>query len=835
MSSLCYKQLLKIAIFVVFLLQIANANNTATTVQLRKSVQFSYDGAYLFLDLIRGNVSRRATGEMLEVIIDLKNHRYPTILLTAVFKHFPGYMGCLIFGVLFAMLVPMVGIFFCCIRCCGRCGGRLTPMDRKADPYRRVCYTITLALLITIQLAAIVLCFINYQLYYESLTSKDPSIGAIPQFEISSREFQNGMTEVLNAAKNSSSVDLVAQKQRFDAVFDVGLSDFQRDFVDNSSAAAVMKEKETLQQVVYRFAAGSRDSNSMKDFISLLKKVEMELPFIKTNISDILNTECTVNQLSACRELRFTTDNDLKVAYTMDQFQTKDITAFLQILENVQNKVKELDEFDDPLLKMKENVKKAIQPILDDAWNDLSNSPKTREDLVKSLQGFADYIKSFLSGLDELLINYTSSEKPLFQGGNEVFLYSGFAFLCLPAFIILLFYLGLSFGVCGDRPHEEASFCNRGVGANFLLSGIVFTFLFSTLLMIVCTVIFLSAGLVQTEVCRYVTDRYPNGPAVFDDTVEAFFASLKSVGVANVRPFSTLLTRCANESLVDSLGDEAVGIMVSDNSINSFLESILRTFNGVDLISPLRKTAVDTLNKLNEVRDLQRYDFSQALQKTSERLTEISDFEAYITQLESLDIENLKDPIMILKETVSSLTIRMDSPIRQLYADLQSIRGTYNQLAEELNSFSSELDRTVPTSIRIQIESMRPLFLKELRLAVIASWRDIPCTRLHSAATNAVDTVCHNFMNPPNGIWFGLGIFLVLCIPVLIFGVKLVNLYRKTEKYSPDYEQPDYISYHAFYMRPAASEGDAPSRKKRRPRKGKASGNAGYMPLDQMA
>ncbi|KAM3177291.1 hypothetical protein ACTXT7_004806 [Hymenolepis weldensis] len=421
-------------------------------------------------------------------------------MLTPVFKHFPGYMGCLIFGVLFAMLVPMVGIFFCCIRCCGRCGGRLTPMDRKADPCRRVCYTITLALLITVQLAAIVLCFINYQLYYESLTSKDPSIGVIPQFQLSSREFQYGMTEVLNAAKNSSSVDLVAQKQRFDAVFDVGLSDFQRDFVGNSSAAAVMKEKETLQQerlhnatsahAVYRFAAGSRDSNSMKDFISLLEKVEMELPFIKTTISDILNTECTVNQLSACRELRFTTDNDLKVAYTMDQhkirafyclydassfkllaikprvvtnpttcryiaspivpksqkteFQTKDITAFLQILENVQNKVKELDEFDDPLLKMKENVKKAIQPILDaipthvmqsaghqfttdggylwnessharDAWNDLSNSPKTREDLVKSLQGFADYIKSFLSVLDEPFIKYTSSEKPLFQ------------------------------------------------------------------------------------------------------------------------------------------------------------------------------------------------------------------------------------------------------------------------------------------------------------------------------------------------------------------------------------------------------------------------------------
>uniref|UniRef100_A0A158QIW0 Prominin-like protein n=1 Tax=Rodentolepis nana TaxID=102285 RepID=A0A158QIW0_RODNA len=829
MPSLYLERSLIIAFFIIFLLRNVNANNTATTVQLRKSVQFSYAGADLFLDLIRGNASQNEFVEILKVTTDSKNHEYPSIMLSPFFAYFPGYVGCLIFGVLFATLVPMVGIFFCCIRCCGRCGGRLAPMDRKADPYRRVCYTTTLALLVTIQLAAIVLCFINYQLFYESLTSKELSIGFAPQLELSSREFRYGITEVVNAAKNSSSVDLVAQKQRFDEVFDVGISDFQRDFVDNSSAAAVMKEKEALEQVVYRFATGSPDSNAMKDFIMLLEKTEAELPYIQKTISGILNTECTVDQLSACRELRFTTDNDLKVAYTLDEFQTKDVTAFLQILENAQDKVRELDEFNAPLLKMKENVKKAIQPILDDAWNDLSNSPKTREDLVKTLEAVADSMKSWLSQINEVFYNYTTSDKPLIEGGNEIILYSGFAFLCLPAFIILLFYLGLSFGVCGDRPHEEASFCNRGVGANFLLSGIVFTFLFSTLLMIVCTVIFLSAGLAQTEFCRYVTHRYPDGPAVLDDLLVSIrtFSTRNStvdyVNVASARPFSTLLTRCANESLVDSLGDEVVGMMVPDNSINSFLESILKTFNEVDLISPLRKTAVDTLNKLTEVRDLQRYDFSQALQQTNERLTEILDFNAYITQLKNLKIENLKDPIASLQETVGLLSTRMDSGIRQLYADLHSIHGTYNQLAEELNSFSSELDRTVPTSIRTQIESMRPLFLKELRLAVIASWRDIPCTRLHSAATSVVNTGCHTLLDPPNGIWFGLGIFLVLCIPVLIFGVKSVNLYRKTEKYSPDYNQPDYISYHAFYMRPATSEGDTSSRKKRRPRKPKTS------------
>uniref|UniRef100_A0A5K3FKP6 Vesicular, overexpressed in cancer, prosurvival protein 1 n=1 Tax=Mesocestoides corti TaxID=53468 RepID=A0A5K3FKP6_MESCO len=82
--------------------------------------------------------------------------------------------------------------------------------------------------------------------------------------------------------------------------------------------------------------------------------------------------------------------------------------------------------------------------------------------------------------------------------------------------------------------------------------------------------------------------------------------------------------------------------------------------------------------------------------------------------------------------------------------------------------------------------------------------------------------VCVTLLNPLNGFWFGLGLCLVLFIPGIVFSVKLINLYRKTEKYSPDYEEPDYISYHGFYMRPASDDGETRSRRKHRLRKGKS-------------
>ena len=71
--------------------------------------------------------------------------------------------------------------------------------------------------------------------------------------------------------------------------------------------------------VVYKFAPRSADATLMKDFLTNLEKAAIELPFIQTAISEILNTDCAVDQLALCRELRFTTNNELKVTYTLDQ------------------------------------------------------------------------------------------------------------------------------------------------------------------------------------------------------------------------------------------------------------------------------------------------------------------------------------------------------------------------------------------------------------------------------------------------------------------------------------------------------------------------------------
>ena len=48
--------------------------------------------------------------------------------------------------------------------------------------------------------------------------------------------------------------------------------------------------------------------------------------------------------------------------------------------------------------------------------------------------------------------------------------YGGIAASCILLLVVLFFYLGLAFGVCGDPPGEDAQACNRGVGSCILMT-----------------------------------------------------------------------------------------------------------------------------------------------------------------------------------------------------------------------------------------------------------------------------------------------------------------------------------------------------------------------------
>ncbi|CAH8681861.1 unnamed protein product [Schistosoma rodhaini] len=829
--------------------EVDDDSSTRTTLQLRDSVEFSYSISNFFLDLIRGQKPPTAVLETLVNIQTSHHSRLAYRSIEPVVTTYLGYGICLVVGLLFAIFMPLIGIVFFCARCCGKCGGRVQFVDSKHDPCKRVVYTICLVLIVTFQLAAVVLAFINHHLFHEALASRDPRIGAFSQANLSLIEFEEALKDMIQMAKNTSSTDLSKQKERFMRIIDDGLVSFEEDFTKLSQANNVSDAISGFQTSARAFLPGSEAIAQISYFNHTLHGVISELPTIRQRLTDTLNTGCPIDKIIECRELMELANDQLKVRVPPNVFQIEEVISISNQIQRHLPDVDYLNDFNKTISNLAVNVKRSISDDLDRAWNDLAQSPKTREKLASVFEHIMVNVSTTLKFIrDRISLEINEEINDHYLRAVEYVLYGGVALLCIPILIFLILYLGLCFGTCGDRPYEEAGLCNRGVGANFLLAGVGFMFLFSTILMVSCIVPFLFGGTLQTEVCRYLTGRYPDGPRKMDQYV---FESLKSIFYAvegslsdssksrtfyvdkneldAIRPTldiirlnlsDAILTRCENEPFVEAISTGEFVSPVLSEAIDGILQGLIESFKKMDLESPFRRTIQSCLAAFERLKFLSVVDIREAIKEVNNPLTFIDNLDEFVSRLKALNMNSLTPHIQALVNGPVKLDATRGN-IYTLFMRFNSIPDQMNHAVINLNKYNQTLSTSVQSSMNRGVNKLRPLLTKELQLAVIATWHDIPCQSLRLAAKRGVDSVCYTFLMPFNAFWTGLGFTLLLFIPAIIFAVKLAGLYRKTEKYSRDYEEPDYISYHGFYMRPPTDYQDNSQKPRNKSRKHK--------------
>lgn len=55
-------------------------------------------------------------------------------------------------GVLFIILMPIVGLCFCCCRCCGKCGGDMSQKDSPNNNCKRAVFAVILLMITLLML-----------------------------------------------------------------------------------------------------------------------------------------------------------------------------------------------------------------------------------------------------------------------------------------------------------------------------------------------------------------------------------------------------------------------------------------------------------------------------------------------------------------------------------------------------------------------------------------------------------------------------------------------------------------------------------------------------------
>ena len=112
--------------------------------------------------------------------------------------------------------------------------------------------------------------------------------------------------------------------------------------------------------------------------------------------------------------------------------------------------------------------------------------------------------------------------KPKLTEYSEYLLYIGLGMAAMLLIVLVCFVLGLFYGFCGKRPgggggHYDSGgddCCNTGTGANWLLAAVYLTFMFSFVLLVVATAMFL-VGSTTDKVCFSIYGVKPHWNLIF--------------------------------------------------------------------------------------------------------------------------------------------------------------------------------------------------------------------------------------------------------------------------------------------------------------------------------
>ena len=63
-----------------------------------------------------------------------------------------GMIICVGIGLLFCLLMPIVGFCFCCCRCCGNCGGEMSQKEKSNDGCKRAVFGVILTVITLLML-----------------------------------------------------------------------------------------------------------------------------------------------------------------------------------------------------------------------------------------------------------------------------------------------------------------------------------------------------------------------------------------------------------------------------------------------------------------------------------------------------------------------------------------------------------------------------------------------------------------------------------------------------------------------------------------------------------
>ncbi|XP_011601630.2 prominin-2 isoform X1 [Takifugu rubripes] len=714
-----------------------------------------------------------------------------------------GFLVCLVIGILYIVLMPLVGFFLACCRCCGNCGGKMYQKQTSSVHCRR--RTLYWSLFLTT-----IVILIGNICMFQSNKALNENIDQGPLN--------------LNRTINNIRTFLSSVPQQFNHVVDESYRTIQEvegnlDDIGPQLGAEIQRPLEealvlTLTSVTTLNNDTTVTSNQLNNLNSSLSRLQSSLNLLQANVTAIRNR---INQTLSnancidCDGLRPELQNlilDTSISSAgLNEFQNEldDI-----IRTNLTSKINEV----------KDDLNSIPQTVTNDTRDVVQNSKKLLEDLRTEISQFEKDLP--LSTLNDTLRTLEQVHKDILTFTPEVEKVENIRWTiflivsCVVLLVVLCNLLGLVLGPLGLRPNSQPTdrSCTADCGGTFFMMGAGFSFLFSWLFMIIVLLLFLLGGNVYTLIC----EPWKTGELLqFIDT-PGVIPGLEigpSLGLKDNLTISEIYNGCKEDkSLWTTLRlyevidlDELLNVTKYSEEIERNFENSNISLSNITLLGPEDKRRLQSFS--DTTKDVDFNDVTQQVSNLSSiNLTTTADKLDQLAQLQTNGHvqEALRKEARDLRKIQSEIEATIDPQLEVITSTIAGLRATVekmnNTVGEVLNRVGATQDfLDANSTLIVKTESRRYLDCQTGYFTQYADWANLTiteqvghCGPMAGTVDSAAVILCSQMVDSLNAFWFGLGWCLIFFIPSIIFSIKLAKYYRKM-KYADICDDVMYLNH----------------------------------------
>ncbi|OPJ70948.1 prominin-1 isoform A [Patagioenas fasciata monilis] len=717
-----------------------------------------------------------------------------------------GFIVSAALGLVFILLLPLVGLCFCMCRCCDNCGGEMHQRQKKNADCQRSCFA-TFLFVASLIISVGVLCA-----YAANQHLTNQIRGA--------KKLVNSNFKDLKIFLNDTPAQIDYLVSQYNTTKDKALSDLNNvgPLLGSRVQEQLGKEVRPALDAALTMAGAIRETKEALENVSVSVEVLQEgterlhanLTDVKTHLSNTLSdSACSATQAaSTCNIIRNSLDqlsinaNFSGLPGVSSQLAKVNDVLKIDLSSLVQKGYAAFNDTPDLVVNQTRNILSDIKNVLDSIGSNITTFTKTLpvQKILADLTVYLTQSEAYVQDYFPIVEQY------------DFYRWLGCLILCCMLILILVFYyLGLLCGTCGYDKHASPTTrgCISNTGGNFLMAGVGFSFLFSWVLMIVVVLTFVTGGNVEKLVCEPFEDKtlfkildtpyllnqhwknYLSGILFKNPDINLTFEKVYSDCKENKGIYTSLHLEHLfniNEFLNISMYTEDVALKIEHIQINlskiilldeigkenllNFSSSGIEGINFAGYLTEINKsvTKVDLLSFANDLEaradQLPKGALENALKGHANSIRMIHNQQ--VVPLEQA-MSTLNQSIRLLKRTSSELMVKVKNVISAVNAAQLLINNNASLvIVQETKKYMD----TIVGYFEQYIE-----WVKESIAMEVAA-----CKPIANVIDTAVDIfLCSYVTDSVNTFWFGLGGSSIFLIPAIIFAVKLSKYYRRMD------------------------------------------------------